>query len=411
MSAGYGEKDVLTDMDLTVEKKELHGVIGPNASGKSTLIRVIDRVIEPSRGTIQLEGKDMSKMSKKDIAKKVSVVPQKFSTNYSFSVRDIVTLGRTPHLGPLEVEQEKDMKVVEDVMEMTDTRKLADRPFNELSGGERQRVVIAKALAQQPTLLLLDEPINHLDINKQQEILNLMKDLTGEEEKTIISTFHDLNKAARYCDSLTLLQEGRVYSKGTPGEVLTEENIWDVYDTEVSVRRRPETNSLSVTPLSRTFPDSEEGSRVKIHLICGGGTGKHLMPPLKRRGYVLTAGVLSPLDDDYREARRLGVSMVENSSFTKISEEAAKENEKMAKASDLIIITDMPFGNGNIKNLELAAKMVEEKPILQVGDTPISERDFTEGEAMEIFRELQEEGLETVKGVGEALDYIKDHDF
>jgi len=411
MSTGYGEKNVLSDIDLKVEKKELHGVIGPNASGKSTLIRAIDRVIEPSRGIVRLEGKDMNKMSKKEIAQKVSVVPQKFSTNYSFSVQDIITLGRTPHLGPLEVEQEKDLEIVEEVMEMTDTRKLADRPFNELSGGERQRVVIAKALAQQPILLLLDEPINHLDINKQQEILNLMKDLTEEEEKTIISTFHDLNKAARYCDSLTLLQEGNIHSKGTPGDVLTEENIREVYGTEVSVRRRPETNSLSVTPLSRTFPDSEEGSRVKIHLICGGGTGKHLMPPLKRRGYALTAGVLSPLDDDYREARRLGVSMVENSSFTEISEEAAKENEKMAMGSDLVIITDIPFGNGNLKNLELAAKMVEEKPVLQVGETPISERDFTEGEATEIFRELQKEGLEKVKDVGKALDYIKNHDF
>ncbi len=411
MSCGYGEQNVLENISFSVKKKEFLGIIGPNASGKSTLLRAIDRVIELNDGTISLDQNDMAKMDKKEIARKISVVPQEFSTNYSFSVLDMVTLGRTPHLEPLEVESEEDMTIIKKAMKMTKTWKLADRSFTELSGGEKQRVVVAKALAQEPSLLLLDEPINHLDINKQQEILDLLKNLSEEEDKTIISTFHDLNKAARYCNSLILLHNKKIHSKGPPGKVLSEENIREVYGTEVSIRRKPETDSISVTPFSVTLTSAEEESLLKIHLICGGGTGKALMSPLLRRGHRLTAGVVSQLDDDYREARRLGISLVESSPFSRIGEKAIEENRKMIEQSDLVIITDMPIGKGNLKNLELANQAAKNKPVLIVGETPISERDFTDGKATEIFSTLEERSVKTVKDVEEALKFLEEHDF
>ncbi len=405
LSCGYGDKDVLKNISLSVKNDEFIGIIGPNASGKSTLLRTIDRVIEPKEGSIFLNQKDIVNMDKKEIAKEMSVVPQEFSTNYSFSVLKVVTMGRTPHLGPLEMENEEDMKIVKDSMKKTDTWQLADRPFTELSGGEKQRVVIAKALAQEPSVLLLDEPINHLDINNQLEILNLIKELSEKGEVTIISTFHDLNTAARYCDSLILLHDNKIHAHGPPEDVLSENNIKEVYGADVAVRRQPETDSISITPLVETFGEKGESS-YKIHLICGGGSGKMLMHPLLRRGHQVTAGVLSPLDDDYNEARRLGISLVEGSPFLPISKKTADRNRKLIEECDLIILTDMPIGKGNLKNLELAKEAAEKKPVILVEKNPISDRDFTDGKAEELYSSLKEKSVTIVNNAKEALEFL-----
>jgi len=410
LSSGYVDKEVLKGINFSVAGNEFVGVIGPNASGKSTLLRTIDRVIEPKKGSVLIDRQDIESMERKELAREVSVVPQEFSTNYSFSVLDIVKFGRTPHLKPLETEDEKDLSIVREAMEITDTWNLADRKFRELSGGEKQRVVIAKALAQEPSLLLLDEPINHLDINNQLEVLNLVKDLSEKGEMTIISTFHDLNTAARYCDSLILLHDKGIHARGPPEDVLSEENIKEVYGADVFVRRRPETDSISVVPLSASFAEREGSSGYRIHLICGGGSGKLLMLPLIRGGHQVTAGVLSPLDDDYREARRLGISLVEGPPFQPIGKESAEKNRELAERSDLVIMTDMPIGEGNLRNLELAAELSEEKPIILVEKSPISEKDFTEGEAEEIYSSLRENCVKKVENVRGILNFLSENE-
>ncbi|KXB06561.1 hypothetical protein AKJ52_02060 [candidate division MSBL1 archaeon SCGC-AAA382C18] len=410
LSCGYGDKDVLKNINLSVKNNEFVGVIGPNASGKSTFLRTIDRVIEPKGGSVFLNQQDIENLDKEDIAKEMSLVPQEFSTNYSFSVLKIVTMGRTPHLGPLEMEDGEDMTIVKEAMEMTDTWELADRSFTELSGGEKQRVIIAKALAQEPSVLLLDEPINHLDINNQLEVLALIKSLSEKGEKTVISTFHDLNIAARYCDSLILLHDKNIHAQGSPEEVLSEENIKEVYGTDVAVRRRPETDCISVTPLSGTFGEKSEVSTYKIHLICGGGTGKLLMHTLIRKGHQVTAGVLSPLDDDYREAQRLGISVVESSPFSSIREETAKRNRKKIDKSDLVILADMPIGNGNLINLRLALEAAENKPVILVEKNSISNRDFTQGKAEDLYSSLREKCATKVRDVSEVLEFLSKND-
>ncbi len=408
LSCGYGDKDVLKRINFSVEKNEFMGIIGPNASGKSTLLRTIDRVIEPGEGSVFLDERDIQELDKKEIAREMSVVPQEFSTNYSFSVLQVVTLGRTPHLSPLEMEDEEDISIVEESMKRTDTWELADRSFTELSGGEKQRVVIAKALAQEPSVLLLDEPINHLDINNQLEVLDLIRSLADKGEKTIISTFHDLNTAARYCDSLILLHDKKIHDHGPPDEVLSEDNIKEVYGADVAVRRQPETDTISVTPLTASFVEEEESPNYKIHLICGGGTGEVMMHPLLRQGHQVTAGVLSPLDDDYKEARRLGISLVEGSPFQPIGEKAVERNRKLVESSDLLIVTDMPIGEGNLKNLELAEKVAEDKPVLLVERNPISERDFTGGEAEELYSSLKENCIKSVDDVRGILRFLSE---
>lgn len=412
LSSGYGENLVLKKLNFSIENNEFVGIIGPNASGKSTLLRTINRILEPKEGKVLLDGEDMEKMEKRDIAKKMAAVPQEFSVNYSFSVHEIVTFGRTPHLDPLEMEDEKDMKKVEEAMEITNTLELADRSFSELSGGEKQRVVIAKALAQEPSILLLDEPINHLDINNQLEILELVKSLTEKGDQTVIATFHDLNTAARYCDSLILISEGKIYDWGSPEEVLNEKNIREVYGSEVSVRHLPETNSVSIIPLSGSFGRRKKTEREeRIHLICGGGSGKTLMYSLAQSGFRMSTGVLSPMDEDYREARSLGVEIVEGSPFLPISESAAKKNWDLMEDADLIMLTDMPIGKGNLRNLQLAKEAAEKKPVLVIEEDPIEERDFTGGKAEMIYETLKEESVKNVGSVKEAIKFIKNKDF
>lgn len=411
LTCAYGEKKVLRRINFSVDNNEFLGIIGPNASGKTTLLRTIDRVMNPEKGTVFLDGEDMNVMEKGEIAKKMGVVPQEFSTNYSLTSLEIVMMGRTPHLGPLEMEDEEDMKVVKDAMQRTDTWKLAHRPFSELSGGEKQRVIIAKALAQEPSLLLLDEPINHLDINNQLEVLDLVRSLTHREGKSIIATFHDLNIAARYCDSLILLHDKEIYAQGTPDEVLTEENIKEIYGADASVRKLPETNSVIVTPISEPRPEVEgKSSELQIHLVCGGGSGKALMHTLSRSGYELSTGVLSPLDDDYREAKRLGIKVVSGSPFQKIGKEAADANKKLIKKSDILIFTNLPIGNGNLKNLELVHEVADEKPVILVEKTPIEERDFTGGKAEKLYQSLKEDCAGKVTSSEEVLPLIKEHE-
>lgn len=406
LTCGYGDSEVIRGADFVVERGDFVGIIGPNASGKSTLLRTINRVLEPKGGTVFLNGKDIGEVGQKEVAREMAAVPQEFNSNYSFTALEMVTLGRTPHLGPLESEGEEDMSVVRRSMEMTNTWYLHSRDFTELSGGEKQRVVIGKALAQEPSVLLLDEPTNHLDVNNQMVILDLLKDLTEKEEKCVVTTFHDLNTAARYCDSLILLHKKEIYAQGSPEEVLTEKNLKEVYGAEVSIRKLPETNSLYVASVSRAGGSkNKEEKKFRVHLICGGGSGSPLMHSLIRKNFTVSAGVLSPIDDDYKEASRLGVETVGCSPFEAIHEAEHLKNKKLAEKSEVVVLTDMPFGKGNLKNLKLAQEISKHKPTIVIKQESISEKDFTEGKAKELFSSLQEEAI-VVKDVKEALSTL-----
>lgn len=408
VTCAYGREEVLRGIEFSADGRDFVGIIGPNASGKTTLLRMVSRILKPKTGAVLLDGRDIDTMSKKELAQDMAVVPQELSSEYPFTARKMVIFGRTPHLGPLEMEKEDDLSVVQECMELTKTLGLADRPITELSGGEKQRVLIAKALAQEPSLLLLDEPTNHLDINNQLDILDMIKRLSKEVGFGVIATFHDLNLAARYCDFLLLLHEKRIFARGAPEEVLKRENLKKVYGSDVSVRRHPETNSLFVVPLSNPLSRGEEkSSKLTIHLVCGGGTGKSLMYSLVRTGYGVTTGVLSPLDDDYREARRLGIRVVVGSPFLPIGEETCRANRELIRSADVVVLTDMPVGQGNLENLESAARAVGGKPVLLLEKSPMADRDFTGGEARDLYASLKERGAKTITSVEEVLSFLR----
>ena len=239
LCGGYGQEAVIKDVSFKVEKGDFLGIIGPNGSGKSTLLRLMSKALCPDKGTVLFEDENIEKTKLKDLCRKVAFVSQDTFVNFSFSVLEIVLMGRTPHLGRLQLETKKDFRITEESLLSTDSLHLKNKQINQLSAGERQRVIVAKALAQEPILLFLDEPTSHLDIGHQIQILDLLKRLNQQTNLTIVVVLHDLNLASEYCDRLILLNEGKIFKEGKPAEVLTYKNIEDVYKTVVVVNENP----------------------------------------------------------------------------------------------------------------------------------------------------------------------------
>lgn len=248
LTATYGEIVALRDVSLSLASGELLGVVGPNGSGKSTMVRAITRVIRPQQGDIQLNGRMAADLPQRELARRVAVVPQNPSLPDAFTVVEVALMGRTPHLGLLQSEGGADLAAVRRALEQTDTWGLAHRRLGELSGGERQRVVVARALAQETPLLLLDEPTAHLDVGHQAAVMELVRSLCRAEGKAILAVVHDLTLAAQYCDRLVMLNEGRVVAEGAPQEVLSPEVLSSVYGTKVWVFPHPLTGRPVVTP-------------------------------------------------------------------------------------------------------------------------------------------------------------------
>jgi len=239
VSFRYHEDWVLQDVSFRVERGEFVGVIGPNGSGKTTLLKILYRLLSPQKGEILFELVPMKKMDRADIAKRIAVVAQETHLLFPFNVIETVLMGRSPHLGHLMFESEKDLEIAKKAMEWTKVLPFSERSMDELSGGERKRVFIARALAQEPEVILLDEPTANLDIHHQMDFLELILTLNRERGLTIVMASHDMNIASEFCDRLILLRGGGIYKAGTPDKVITKENIENVYGCEVWVDQHP----------------------------------------------------------------------------------------------------------------------------------------------------------------------------
>lgn len=251
VSAGYYKQDVVKGISLNVNQGDFLGLIGPNGSGKTTLLRLITKVLYPRCGEINFKGENVFKMDSKEFCRSVAFVSQDFASNFAFSVMEVVLMGRIPHLKRLQFETKKDLKIAEDALSVCDILDLKEKIIDELSAGERQRVIIARALAQEPTLLLLDEPTSHLDIGHQIQILDLLKRLNRQNNLTIAMVVHDLNLASAYCDRIVLIDNGSVFKEGSPEQVLTYQNIEAVYKTIVLVNENPVTHKPNVVLVPR----------------------------------------------------------------------------------------------------------------------------------------------------------------
>ena len=236
---------LLDGVTLHADRGQLVGLIGPNGAGKSTLLRAISGILGYRDGAVRLDGADIKSLSSKAIAAGLALVPQIAPYTHGFTCIELVLMGRYPHLGRFQIEGKEDDRIARDAMRLTEIEQFADRTLDTLSGGERQRVFVSRALAQQPRVLLLDEPTSNLDVLHQLKVFDLVRKLV-DEGLTAVAAIHDLNMAARYCDRLVLLTGGRVLAEGSPEEVLSPETIESAFGVKAAVYREPVTGALAI---------------------------------------------------------------------------------------------------------------------------------------------------------------------
>jgi len=231
---GYDSNPILENVNFEIAPSRLVPIVGPNGSGKSTLIKCIDRIVSPQGGSILIDRKDVTKMSRMDVARYLSYVPQSSVRIFPTNVFDTILMGRRPHIGWLG--SEGDEEKVWDVLRLLNIERLAMSNFNELSGGQQQKVLIARALVQEAEVMLLDEPTSNLDIWHQLDVMNIIRDVVKKREITAIMALHDLNLASTYSDRIIMMKRGRIVAAGDPTSVITAENIASVYRVEAAVR-------------------------------------------------------------------------------------------------------------------------------------------------------------------------------
>ncbi|WP_434531444.1 ATP-binding cassette domain-containing protein [Haloarcula sp. NS06] len=349
LAVSFGEQSVVSGVGFSVDRGSLVGLVGPNGAGKTTVLRAVKGTLDPDRGTVRVGGEPISDRSAKAVSRLVASTPQGTALSFDFSVRQTVEMGRTPHLGRFDRMDEDDRNAVETAMERASVTQFADRPFTSLSGGERQRVLLARALAQETPVLLLDEPTASLDINHAVRTLELVRTLV-EDGKTAVAAIHDLNLAARYCDELVLLAGGGIRAAGRPADVLTSDTLRDAFDAETLVTTQPGTDAPLVTPLA----DREAVDR-RIHVVGTGKPAASAVSTLVGAGCRVSVGVVPAGDIAAERAQDLGCETVTVPAFAGIDDAARERAAELARAADAVVIAG-ETGDGN-------------RPVVEAGGT------------------------------------------
>ncbi|MCX5812929.1 MAG: ABC transporter ATP-binding protein [Proteobacteria bacterium] len=250
LNFGYGQRPVLQDITFSVERDTICGLLGPNASGKTTLLKCIDGVLTPKDGSVQVEGNSVRRLGRRDVARLMAVVPQQTTVVFSFTALQMVVMGRAARLTRFRLPSARDYSEAEAAMDGLGIAALAERFFNELSGGEKQLVLLARALFQDTQILLLDEPTSHLDFKNQFMLMDVIRDVTKKKHLTTLVSLHDPNLAARYCDRMVMLKAGRLYKEGSKDAVFEQDTLEQVYGMKVRVENTSEGTSV-VVPVRR----------------------------------------------------------------------------------------------------------------------------------------------------------------
>ncbi len=410
VSTHYNTTRVLDNICFEIQKADFVGIVGPNGSGKTTLLNNLGRLIPYQSGRIYLNDQNLKSYRHKEAARLMSAVTQDHPSDVDFRVWDVVMMGRTPHWGFFQRESIADRNLVIAALQMVGIEELAERKLSELSGGEQQRTFIAQAIAQEPDVMLLDEPTSHLDIHYQISIMDALQRLNEERQVTVVAVLHDLNLAAQYCSKIIMLKEGEIAGMGTPQEILQAELIESVYRCKVAVTTHPVTGTPYVVLYSRHYAANsteEPGVGVKVHIISGGGSGSSLMDVLTNRGFILSAGVLNVGDSDWEKGQDLAIQMVDEMPFSNISNDKKEENLALARKSDVVVVTATPFGPGNQPNAEILCQLAEEGiPIILLDGDGIKDRDYTNGRVAAIYDALRKSSTVFSSGETELVSLI-----
>jgi iron complex transport system ATP-binding protein len=348
-------------------------------------------------------------MSPLALAIEMAFVPQQEPASFDFTVREVVLMGRYPHLGRRRSCGEADYALAAEALQAADIVHLADRPITRLSGGEHRRVLLARALAQDTPVLLLDEPTAHLDVTHQAELLALVRKLAHRQGKAVLAALHELNDAAQYCDRLALMRDGSIIDQGTPEQVITPKNLERAYGASARVGRNPVTGRPMILALHSLREAEGSTSAARVHLICGGGSGVSILHALIRAGYSVTSGVLNESDSDYETASALGVEIAAERPFSAITPQSRQVAEALMADADYVLVAAVPFGTGNLANLELAESAQSRGArVVLLGAEDISTRDYTGGLAITAFQHMLAQGARSYSTV-EAWLATLDH--
>ena len=383
-AVGYGEKLVLRDVSFQITKGEYVALIGSNGTGKSTLIKCVSGLLPLEGGEVQICGKDLRRLKARERARMVAVVPQSYYVDYGFTVEDIVMMGRNPYIDLRHRESKEDREIAEHAMELTKTTQFRDRLYNELSGGERQRVILARAITQQPQIILLDEPTSALDLHHQIEVMELIRDLNEKEQITVMAVLHDINLASRFCSRIVILKDGKVKADGTPQEVINRDEMEALYDMKLFVKNNPLLGKPEIIPI-RVMDEIPASKPKRIHVICGEKGGVRLLEQLVNMGHSVTAGVLNQGSDDNEICDYLGIRHVEIGAFQPVRPEDQTKNLELMRDADVVLVADIPFGEANIHNLD---GLEEIKGELYVHENVLNQ-DFTGGKVKERLEKIR----------------------
>ena len=400
---GYGTSgDVLKDMSFNCHDNRITGIIGPNGCGKTTALKVISGFLKPSAGSIRYNGADVGDISSVELAKIRAVVEQSVYTPFSFPVYDYVMLGRSPYQRNFTVDSDEDHIIVTESMKDANVLQFQTRKINELSGGELQRVMIARALAQKPEYLMLDEPTSHLDIRQQ---LVLMKLLSGiAKEKSVLCIIHEINQTSAYCDDVVITKGGSVLKEGKAADVLSADILEDVFGVLAMQFKNPDDRKNQF--LFSLPPEIRSEKPVKVHVISGEGMGRKIILSLKSAGFDVSAGILNEGDQDYDTCISAGIEIISAPSFSRYSDSEVLKLKKICDEADVIVLVATNVGFGNLPNIETVYGYIGRKEIFFVNpDRNFKKADMTNGRATEIYNEMNKKA-KVVSNVDELLSEL-----
>lgn len=393
LSVSFGDIDAVRDISLTVERGELVGLVGPNGAGKTTVLRAIKGTVTPDTGTVRLAGDHVSELSAAEAGRRVASVPQSTDLSFDFQVRHVIEMGRTPHIGRFSGHDADDATAVHEAMVAAGVERFADRSIRSVSGGERQRVLLARALAQETPVLLLDEPTASLDVNHAATTAELVRGLV-DDGRAALAAIHDLELAARYCDRLVLIAGGRVRAIGSPKTVLTRETLRETFDAETFVGSNPVTGSPTVTAFSRSEIDSR-----RVHVVGGGREAAQVVGRVAAAGHSVSAGVVPANDVTAVVADDAECPVVTAPPFETVREEIRGAAERLANTADVTVaVGEMDDPNRSV--VEAAATVVR----VETGESTEPEIKSGESESGTIPAELVLDAIQDASPVADTTE-------
>lgn len=348
IDVGYEKKVVVEKINLCGMKGQLICLLGPNGAGKSTILRTLSGLLAPVSGAVYINGHDLKSIKKKELAKKLAVVLTEQVSLGLLTVSEIAAMGRYPHTNMIGKLSQDDKDIANDALRAVNAAHLKDRYYAELSDGEKQKVMIARALIQQPEMIILDEPTSHLDIKHKVEVISILHRLCLEKGITVILSLHDIDLAIKGCETILLVQGGKITAQGTPEEIIKVGTIQKLYDIEGA-----QYNEL-LGSLEFSSP-----RRPEIFLFGGNGTGSCIFRALSRAGFGMYCGVLHSNDIDNHIGKALGCKIIEEEAFKNISEATFHQAREIMKNVDYIIDTGFPVGSINARNVDLIIEAIK----------------------------------------------------